>query len=167
MSDLPEYRLERTFDAPRALVWRAWTDPDILHRWYGPGIDTIIHEFNPVAGGKWLNEMRMGENSMFSKMLFQEVIDGEKMIWLHHSWTDAEWNDAKNPMMSDWPRVLLTTVTFTEEGDQTVVTLTQIPQDASDAEIACFAEHMANMDGGWGSGYKIIDEILAELQSGS
>lgn len=167
MSELPEYRLERTFDAPRELVWQAWTDPAILARWYGPNIETIIHDFDLRNGGRWLNEMKMGENSMFSKMLFQEVIDGEKIVWLHHSWTDADWNDTTNPMMADWPKVLLTTVSFAAVGEQTVVTLTQVPHEASEAEAACFAEGMANMDGGWGSGYKIIDEILAELQSGS
>ena len=35
MSALPEYMLERIFDAPRELVWRAWTDSDLLHRWFG------------------------------------------------------------------------------------------------------------------------------------
>ena len=37
MSDLPEYILDRVFDAPREMVWRAWTDPEFLPRWYGPG----------------------------------------------------------------------------------------------------------------------------------
>ena len=57
MNDLPEYILDRIFNAPRDLVWRAWTDPDILHRWYGPNIETIIHQFDLKLGGEWLNEM--------------------------------------------------------------------------------------------------------------
>jgi hypothetical protein len=36
--------------------------------------------------------------------------------------------------------------------------------DATDAEIACFAAMMDGMSKGWGGGYKIIDEILQELQ---
>lgn len=66
--------------------------------------------------------------------------------------------------MADWPRLLLTTVSFEERGDQTGVRLTQVPMEATDAEIACFADAMANMDKGWGSGYAILDEILAELR---
>ena len=46
MSDLPEYVLDRTFAAPRELVWRAWTEPELLNRWYGPGAETVIHEFD-------------------------------------------------------------------------------------------------------------------------
>jgi uncharacterized protein YndB with AHSA1/START domain len=36
MSDLPTYVLARVFDAPRELVWKTWTDPTLLPRWYGP-----------------------------------------------------------------------------------------------------------------------------------
>jgi uncharacterized protein YndB with AHSA1/START domain len=57
MSDLPEYILDRTFDAPRELVWRAWTPSELLSRWYGPGVDTIIHKFDLRPGGEWLIEM--------------------------------------------------------------------------------------------------------------
>jgi len=35
MSELPTYLLDRLFEAPREMVWRAWTDPDLLHRWFG------------------------------------------------------------------------------------------------------------------------------------
>lgn len=165
MSDLPVYSLDREFNAPRDMVWRTWTDPALLHRWYGPNIETVIHAFDLKPGGAWLNEMKMGGNSNFQKMVFQEIVSPEKLVWHHHSCVDTEWNDAPNPMMADWPRVLLTTVTFEAKGDKTSVRLTQSPLDASDAEIACFAAAMANMDKGWGSGYAIIDELLAELQS--
>jgi uncharacterized protein YndB with AHSA1/START domain len=165
MSELPEYKLERIFNAPRDMVWRAWTDPDLLHRWYGPGADTIIHKFDLKPGGLWLNEMKWGDNSMFQKVLFKEVVQPEKMVWHHYSTTDAEWNSISNPRMVDWPKLLLTTVIFDDMGEQTNVTLTQIPLDATETEIACFAEAMANMDSGWGSGYAIMDELFVELQA--
>ncbi|MCH7834472.1 MAG: SRPBCC domain-containing protein [Proteobacteria bacterium] len=165
MSDLPEYILARVFDAPREMVWRAWTDPEILHRWYGPNIETIIHEFELKPGGAWLNEMKMGGNSHFSKMVFQEVTQPEKLVWHHFSSTDSDWNNIANPMMADWPRVLLTTVLFEDMGDKTNVRLSQVPLEATDAEIGCFAGAMANMDKGWGAGYAIMDELFVELQA--
>lgn len=163
MSDILEYILDREFDAPRELVWKAWSDPKILARWYGPGIETIIHEFDLKPGGIWRNEMIWGEKSDLSQMTFQEVIEGEKMTW-HHSSTDADWNVIANPMMEGWPRTMLTTVTFEDAGGKTNVRLTMIPVDATEDEMAFFKSAMANMDGGWGSGYKIIDEILGEMQ---
>ena len=68
-------------------------------------------------------------------------------------------------MMPDWPRKLLTTVLFEELGGQTNVQLSQIPFDASDKENACFAQFMNNMQNGWGSGYKLIDELLEKQGS--
>lgn len=165
MSENPTYELERLFAAPRELVWRTWTDPELLHRWYGPGAETTIHKFELEAEGVWLNEMKWGENSHYQKVVFKAVDAPSRLEWHHHSCTNAEWEDVTNPMMADWPRLLLTTVTFAEQEGQTLVRLTQTPLDATDAEAACFATAMANQDKGWGSGYAIIDEILAELQN--
>ena len=163
MSDLPEFILDREFDAPRELVWQAWTNPDFLQRWYGPGVETVIHKFELETGGEWLNEMKMSGGSNYQKMIFKEVSEPEKLVW-HHCSADKDWNVAASPMMPDWPRILLTTVTFEAIGDRTKVRLSQIPLDATDAEIACFAEMKDNMSGGWGMGYKIIDEVVAELK---
>lgn len=164
MSDMPTYVLDRVFDAPRLLVWRAWTDPELLPRWYGPNVKTIIHKLNVVTGGVWLNEMQWGGNSNFERMAYTEVVPPERLVWLH-SMADAAWNVTANPMMADWPRVLLTTVTFEEMGAQTRLRLTWVPHEASDAEIACFAAAMAGLDRGWGSGMDVLAGILAELQA--
>ena len=107
--------------------------------------------------------MIWGEKSNYQKMVFTEVTEPERLVWHHYSCTDADWNVMANPMMPDWPAVLLTTVTFTRAGAQTLVRLEQVPYEATDAEIACFAGAMRNMDGGWGKGYEVIDEILGEL----
>lgn len=165
MSDLPEYKFDRVFDAPRAMVWKAWTDPELLARWYGPGVETIIHEFDLRPGGVWLNEMKWGDKSMCSKVEFLEIVDEEKMVWHHYGSTDSDWNSAPNPMMPNWPPILLTTVTFVETDGKTTVSLSQIPHEASPEEIECFAGAMAGMSKGWGAGYKILDEMFAEQQA--
>ena len=67
--------------------------------------------------------------------------------------------------MVDWPRLLLTTVIFEDMGEKTNVRLSQIPTEATDAEIKCFATAMSGMDKGWGSGYAIMDELFVELQA--
>ncbi len=163
MSELPTYELEREFDAPRELVWRTWTDPDLLPRWYGPRVDTVIHKLDLKPGGLWLVEMKWDGNSNFQRVEYTEVTPPERLVWLHAS-ADAEWNVAVNPMMPDWPRVLLTTVTFDEVGGKTRMRLTWVPHDATEAEIACFAAAMDGMGKGWGAGMELLEELLAELQ---
>ncbi len=164
MSDLPTYVLERVFDAPRELVWKTWTDPELLPRWYGPGAETIVHRLDVKAGGLWLGEMKWGGTSSYQRVEYSEVTPPERLVWLH-SVTDADWNVISNPMMADWPRVLLTTVTFEEAGARTRLRLTWVPYQASEAEIACFAAALEGMDKGWGAGMKLLAELLAELQA--
>jgi len=111
-----------------------------------PGVETIIHKFDLKPGGLRLNEMRWRDNSDLSKIVFQEVAPQEKLVW-HHSSSDSDWNIIANPMMPDWPRVILTIVTLEDMGAKTKVRLTWEPFEATDAEIACFAGAVDNMSG--------------------
>lgn len=164
MSDLPVYVLEREFDAPAALVWKTWTDADLLSRWYGPGVETIIHELDVRSGGVWLNEMKMGENSFYQKAAYTDVFENQRLIWLQ-SMTDADWNNTGNPQMPDWPQVLHTDVTFEEVGGKTKMRLLWSPHEASDAEIACFAGALEGLGRGWGAGMELLEKLLVELQA--
>jgi uncharacterized protein YndB with AHSA1/START domain len=164
MNELPTYVLEREFNAPRELVWKTWTDPLLLARWYGPNVETIIHRLDVTPGGLWLNEMKMGEKSSYQRSEYTEVVEPERLVCLMSN-ADADWNLAPNPMMPDWPRVLLTTVTFEETGGRTKMRLTWAPHEASAAEIACFAAAIDGMGKGWNAGMKLLAELLAELQA--
>ena len=159
----PKFVMERTFDAPKDLVWRTWTQADLVERWYGPGVETEIHEFNPTVGGLWLNEMKMGETSMRQRMEYTEVAPTDRLVMLMAN-ADADWNVVPSPMMPNWPTTLLTTVTFAEHEGSTRLTLTWEPHECSAAEIAAFAEALPGLDKGWGAGMDIIAEILTELQ---
>ena len=70
MSETPTHVIDRDFNAPRDLVWKAWTDPDIIVKWYGPGGVNTAHKFDLRPGGLWLGEMRYGENAMYFKCEF-------------------------------------------------------------------------------------------------
>ncbi|MEX0284858.1 MAG: SRPBCC domain-containing protein [Paracoccaceae bacterium] len=165
MTDLPIYVLDREFNAPRDLVWRTWTEAEFLSHWYGPGVTTIIHKLDVRAGGVWLNEMKMGDRSAYERMDYTQVDPKTRLEW-HHSVTDADWNPAANPMMPDWPRVLLTVVTFTDLADgRTAVRLTWTPHEANDAEIACFTGAMAGLDQGWGKGMQVLEDLLETLKA--
>ena len=162
MSEIPTYVLERTFDAPREAVWRAWTDAELVSHWYGPNVETIIHELDARPGGCWCLEMKWGENSNYQKSEFTEVESPERLVSLM-SVTDADWNTVSNPMMPDWPRFLRTEVVLQELGDQTKMRFTWTPHEASEAEIACFEQAVGNMGKGWEMGMDLLAKQLAEI----
>ena len=164
MSDLPVFVMEREFDAPRELVWRTWTEAEHLSHWYGPGVETVIHELNVTPGGHWLNEMKMGERSGYQKAEYTEVDAPARLVMLMSN-TDADWNLAPNPMMPDWPATLLTVVTFEEDGEATNMRLTWEPHEATAEEVEVFRAAVAGMGQGWGKGMDMLEELLALLQS--
>jgi len=53
-SDGGDLVFERTFDAPRELIWKAFTDPELIPRWWGPhGTTTTVAEMDVRPGGSW------------------------------------------------------------------------------------------------------------------
>ncbi len=80
MTDLPTYVLERSFDAPRELVWRTWTEPELLSRWYGPNVETIVHKLDVQPGGLWLNEMKWGDNAHYQRVEYTVVERPERLV---------------------------------------------------------------------------------------
>ncbi|WP_310618494.1 SRPBCC family protein [Flexibacterium corallicola] len=164
MSDIPTYVLERTFNAPVELVWRTWTEPDLIARWYGPNVESVIHKLDVQKGGLWLHEMKWGDKSNYQRIEYTEVVPNEKLVWLHAN-ADENWDISANPMMPDWPRILLTTVTFEQEGESTKMRLTWVPHEASEAEIKYFAAAVGGADKGWKSGMDLLEKLLLELQN--
>lgn len=163
MSDTPTYMLERNFAASREMVWKAWTEPDLLARWYGPGAESVVHRLEVRPGGLWLHEMRWGGKSSFQRAEYIEVVQPTRLIWLH-SVSDAEWNVIASPMMENWPRVLMTTVTFEQQRERTGMRLTWAPHQANEAEIACFAAALHGLDKGWAAGMEKLAHVLSEMR---
>lgn len=165
MTDLPIFVMERSFEARPELVWRTWTEAELVKRWYGPGVETEIHAFTVEPGGLWINEMRMGDQSMYQRMEYTEVEPPARLVMLMSN-CDAEWNVIDNPMMPQWPRTFLTEVTFEPDGDEgTTLTLRWIPHEASDEQNDAFEAAMDGMEQGWGAGMTMIAEILEELKA--
>lgn len=80
-----EFVATRVFDVPRERLFRAWTDPDQLARWWGPkGFTNTFQEFDPRPGGSWRFVMR-GPNGVEhpNENVFVEIAEPERLV-LHH-----------------------------------------------------------------------------------
>ncbi len=75
--------LQRTIDAPRALIWKVWTDPEHLKKWFTPKPwMTVECEMNLRPGGIFRTVMRSPEGQDFPHVgCFLEIVENEKMIW--------------------------------------------------------------------------------------
>ena len=80
-----EILITRVFDAPRDLVWEAWTDPQQVVKWWGPtGFTTTIHEMDVRPGGVWRHTMRGPDGTEYpNRSVFTEVVKPERIVCTH------------------------------------------------------------------------------------
>lgn len=85
--------ITRTFDAPRELVWKAWTDPAHFIRWYGPtGFTSPACTIDLRVGGVHLNCMRSSEGQEFWYTgVYREIVAPERLVYTD-SFADASGN---------------------------------------------------------------------------
>ncbi|HYJ29893.1 MAG TPA: SRPBCC family protein [Allosphingosinicella sp.] len=83
MADEHDLVVERTLDAPRDLVWRAWTDPEHLKRWWAPRpYQTPECEMELRPGGRFYTRMTGPDGFDFRGTgCFLEIVEGEKIVW--------------------------------------------------------------------------------------
>jgi uncharacterized protein YndB with AHSA1/START domain len=120
-----EIAITRAFDAPRALVWAACTDPKHVPNWYGPrGWSLPVCEIDLRAGGAWRYVMRGPDGSeMALGGVFQEVSPHDRLV--------------TTESFDDYPGESLNTMTLTEQDGVTTMTTTVIyeSQEMRDAVI--------------------------------
>ena len=122
-----ELIITRIFDAPRKRVWRAWTEPGHVMRWWGPkGFTSPFARIDLRVGGRYLYCMRSPEGRDFwSTGVYREIIPVKKIVSTD-SFADEKGNvvpASHYGMSGDWPRELLVTVTFEEQNGKTKMTL--------------------------------------------
>jgi uncharacterized protein YndB with AHSA1/START domain len=112
-----ELTVTRVFDAPRELVFAAWTDPAQAALWWGPqGFTTISCEMDVRPGGAYRACMRSPESTRHCRRgVYREVVAPERLVFTF-AWEDADGNPGHE---------MLITVTFAAIGAQTRLTLHQ------------------------------------------
>ena len=75
--------MTRTFDAPRALVWEAFTNPKHVAKWYGmPNVSVVQCEMDVREGGLWTHAMRTPQgHDIKLELVYVEVRKPERLVW--------------------------------------------------------------------------------------
>ena len=136
-----ELIIMRVFDAPRDLVFEAWTKPEHLMKWWGPA----EYPANSIAadvrvGGRWRHSLRSKEDGslLWHQGEYREIVPPEKLVFTF-TWDGDEEN--------------IVTVTFGDQGRKTLMTFHQAP----------FSK-VPDRDGhieGWTSSFGRLEEFLA------
>ena len=80
-----EIVVSREFNAPREVVWEAWTNPEHVAQWWGPrGFTTTIEEMDVRPGGVWKHVMHGPDGTNYpNKSVFKEVVKPERIVYSH------------------------------------------------------------------------------------
>ena len=102
----------REFDAPRELVFCAWTDPKHLAQWWGPnGFTTTTHSFDFRPGGAWRFVMHGPDGRDYqNRITFEEIVPPKRIVYRHGGGDDVE------------PVEFRQTVIFEDLGNRTRIT---------------------------------------------
>jgi uncharacterized protein YndB with AHSA1/START domain len=148
-----ELVLERTFNAPRDLVFKVWTDPEHLAKWWGPeGFTTTVETLELRPGGNLLLTMNAANGLIIpTKGVFQEIVQNEKLVFTTSSFEDERGNAQLE---------VLNTVTLTEENGRTKLTLHALVLKSTPA----VAGSLAGMKEGWNSSLDRLSKTVSNLK---
>ena len=108
----------RVFDAPRELVFAAWTDPRHVAQWWGPnGFTSFDCEVDLRGGGIFRLQMQGPDDAVYPcKGVFREVVEPEKIVYTGPS-------EETHPCGAGLPPNAIVTVTFAERDGKTTLTI--------------------------------------------
>lgn len=147
-----ELFITREFDAPRELVFRAYTEPEIYAQWLGPnGLTTTFEVFEPVSGGKYRFIQKDQDGNEFSfHGVTHEVLAPERII-----------GTFEFDGLPETGHVVLETTRFKAiAGDRTRITSQSVFQSVADRDGMV----QSGMEHGVVEGYERLDEILETLK---
>ena len=146
----PFIDIEREFAAPRALVFRAHTDPKLLAQWLGPRrLEMVVDHLDVRDGGTWRYVHREADGNEYG---FHGVFHGEPTI-------DGI---VQTFEFEGWPgHVSLDAVTFEEVDGRTILRARSVFQSVEDRDGMV----TSGMETGMREGYERLDELLARLRA--
>ena len=142
--------ITRTFDAPRALVFKTWIEPRHLAQWWGPRKFTNpVCELDVRVGGKILIHMRAPDGTVYPMTgTFREIVAPERLVF-----TAVAEDHAGHALLEG-----LVTVTFEEQGGKTKLTV----REKAVALAPAAGPMLAGMETGWAQSLDRLETAVAK-----
>jgi uncharacterized protein YndB with AHSA1/START domain len=158
----PTFQMVRTFPAPVARVWAAWTEAEALAKWWGPaGMATRVVHHDLRPGGHFLYAITPpGGPEFWGRMDYRDVAPTHHLGFAS-AFSDAQGGLTRHPMAPVWPLRMLNRVTLMPEGSGTRLKLLSAPLEATAEERAAFEATMPSMTQGWGGTLDALTTFLS------
>lgn len=158
-----DFVLSRVFDAPRELVWKAFTEPERMKQWWGSKGFKVLHsKMDLRPGGTYHYGMQSPDGKpMWGRFVYREIVPLEKLV-LITSFSDEKGGQTRHPMAPTWPLEMLSVFTFEDVPcGKTKFTIRWSPHNASEEECKTFDAGHASMTQGWSGTMEQLAAYLA------
>lgn len=168
MNDEKGIVIERIFDAPRELVWKAWTDEEMVKKWWGPeGFTAPSIKINFAVGEKYIFAMHGPEGSewdkdMYSAGVYKEIVPNEKIVVTDY-FSDADGNlmePSEQGQDSSFPKEQTVTVLFEDTTDGKTKLTVKYPKPETEEQMKAMLK--SGMKEGWQSSLNKLEKVLKE-----
>jgi uncharacterized protein YndB with AHSA1/START domain len=161
MKDENKLTITRVFDAPKELVFKAWTEPEQIKKWWGPkGFSAPVIKVNLKKGGKYLYAMKDEKGKVYWTGGEYLEVDAPRRLVVTDYFADEKGNKVdpvKYGIPKDFPKESTVTVKFDEEKGKTKLS---IIYDLPVAAAARDAMKKSRMDEGWNSSLDKLAEAV-------
>jgi uncharacterized protein YndB with AHSA1/START domain len=161
-----DFVISRVLNAPRELVWKCFTDPAHMSRWWGPkGATVTVSKMDLRPGGTYHYRMETADGTeIWGKMVYREISPRDRIVFIN-SFSDEAGGVTHHPMSPTWPLEMLSIFTFEDEpGGKTRFTVRWAPHNASDEQIKTFDAGRDSMNQGWGGTLDQLQDYLAKAK---
>jgi uncharacterized protein YndB with AHSA1/START domain len=159
------FEVSRAFDAPRELVWKAYSEAARLKEWWGPkgfGMQVAKLDFRP--GGIFHYRMTAPDGKeMWGKFMYREIVKPELMTYVV-SFSDAQGGTTRHSMSATWPLEVMNVTTFTEKDGKTTVASRGWPINETAEERATYEGAFAGMEMGFKGTLDQLEAYLAKAK---
>ena len=165
-SDIAEFVISRSFDAPVELVWKAHTEVERLKQWWGPkGFTLLSATLDLRPGGIFHYGLRSPDgHEMWGKFVYREISAPERIVFLV-AFSDSRGGTTRHPWSPAWPLETLNTLRLCTEDNRTVVTIQSEPHRATEEERRTFESGRDSMRMGFTGTLDQLAAYLAHVQS--
>jgi uncharacterized protein YndB with AHSA1/START domain len=160
----------REFNAPRNLVFKAFSEAERLGQWWGPvGFKTTVVSFDFKPQGLFHYKMESPELVMWAHWVFGQIKRPE-LIEFTLSFTDEHGKEiTRAPFFNGtWPLEIFNEFSFSEKDGKTILTVRCYPINATEKEIETYLENQSSFRGGTNATLDKLEQLIPRLmQAGS
>jgi len=159
-----DFVIARVLRAPRERVFRAFTDPADMKRWWGPrGFSVAGAKMDLRPGGSYHYALHAPDGAvLWGKFIYREIVPPQLLVYIN-AFSNAAGELARHPLSPTWPLELLTTLSFDEHVEGTLLALRwSLLPEATDEERQTFDRSHDSMETGWSG---TLDQLAAFVES--